>query len=375
MKIAFYAPLKPVSSPSPSGDRLIGRLFKKALEVAGHTVVIASELRSYEGNGDPSKQAELKLRASNEAAGLIQEFRSDPPDIWFTYHLYRKAPDWLGPTVCRQLDIPYCVAEASVAPSQAQGKWKDGYQAVLDALSRAQLVIGTTKADEACVLPALGPDARYIRMKPFLDTTAFDGAPQKRDSARLHFSSGLEIDRTPPWLLTVAMMRPGVKLQSYDVLAKALRLCLDIPWRLLVAGDGPCREDVHAMFSGMEDRIVWLGETSAEDVALLYAASDLYVWPSVRESPGMTFLEAQASGLPVIGGDGGGVPDVIQNGRGGFLVPKLDVDAFSQAVRQLLEDARLRDKMGHDALAYVEQNHTLQAAADPLNRELVSLVK
>ncbi|NQW02048.1 MAG: glycosyltransferase family 4 protein [Rhodospirillales bacterium] len=370
MKISFYAPLKPISSQNPSGDRLIGRLFKKAWEQAGHQVEVASTFRSYEGKGNRERQARLRRIGLKAAEKVLRQLQKDPPDVWFTYHLYRKAPDWIGPLVCRSLNIPYVVAEASIAPSQSAGPWAEGYAAVEDALSQVDLVVGTTAADEICLLPQLPEKAQYLRLKPFLDIIPFKDAAERRPRARSEFSRSRSIPQHIPWLLTVAMMRPGVKFESYQVLAQALHQCAATPWHLLVAGHGPVFDDVKTLFAGLQQRITWLGEMTAPDIAALYAASDIYVWPSVRESPGMTFLEAQASGLPVVGGDGGGVADVIAHQVGGFLAKKRDAGEFAGYVERLLNAPGLRQSMGLAARSYVETNHSLEQAANRLNEGL-----
>ena len=374
MDIAFYAPLKPVSSPNPSGDRLIGRLLKQALELGGHRVDVASSFRSYEGKGDAKQQMRLQSEGQQEAARVLAHLRLQPPDLWFTYHLYRKAPDWIGPLVCRELNIPYVVAEASFAPSQDEGAWAHGHQAVADTLAQVDLAFGMTAADEICLLPQLSTKAHYVRLKPFLDTEPFARAADRRSDARSKTSVAYGVAPDKPWLLTVAMMRPGVKFESYQVLADALKRCQDTPWHLFVVGDGPDCDAVHSLFKELEDRITWLGALSSEAVTTYYAASDVYVWPSVRESPGMTFLEAQASGLPVIGGDGGGVPDVIKHGVGGFLTKKRDADDFSINLMALLKDPARRRAMGQAAVSYVDVNHSLNAATACLNEGL-SLVR
>ena len=374
MDIAFYAPLKPVSSPNPSGDRLIGRLLKQALELGGHTVNVASSFRSYEGKGDSDQQKRLQIEGQDEASCVLARLKSQPPDLWFTYHLYRKAPDWIGPLVCRELNIPYVVAEASFAPSQKDGAWAEGHQAVADALAEVDLAFGMTAADEVCLLPELSAGAHYVPLKPFLDTAPFAGAVDRRSGDRTKIGAAYGLASDIPWLLTVAMMRPGVKFESYQVLAEALKRCQDAPWQLLVVGDGPDREVVHNLFKGLEERITWLGIRSTEEISSYYAASDVYVWPSVRESPGMTFLEARASGLPVVGGDGGGVPDVINHGISGFLAKKRDAEDFASKLMVLLNDPARRRAMGMAALSYVDENHSLGVATARLNDGL-SLVR
>lgn len=373
MTVAFYAPLKPISSPSPSGDRLIGRMLKKSLETAGYDVKVVSNFRSYDGRGDAVRQSRIKTIGQRKADRIIKQFRHEPPEFWFTYHLYRKAPDWIGPAVCRELDIPYVVAEASFAPAQSQGKWADGHQSVAEALTQVSLAVGTTTADEACLLPQLGSKSRYRRLKPFIDTAPFKEAGAKRQDARSRLAASNNISSAEPWLLTIAMMRPGVKFESYQVLAKALKLCTHLPWRLLVAGDGPEQAAVRHLFADIDERINWLGAQAADEIVDLYAASDLFVWPSVRESPGMVFLEAQASGLPVVAGNGGSVSDVVVHGCGGFLAEKRNAEDFASHIQTLLKDEAQRRTMGRAAANYVNSHHSLEIAAGVLSDGLADI--
>ena len=213
MRIAFYAPLKPPDHPVPSGDRRIAGLLLDALRLAGHLPFIASRLRSYDGNGDAARQARLADIGGGIARLLLRRWRRDPaaaPDLWFTYHLYYKAPDWLGPAVSAALGIPYVVAEASSAPKRARGKWDIGQRGVEQALRRADAVLGPNPADRACVLPLLRDPRGWIAFPPFLDARLYAAAPRLPSLA--------------PRLIVVAMMRRGDKLASYRLLAAALAM-------------------------------------------------------------------------------------------------------------------------------------------------------
>src|ERR1700720_1430254 len=128
-RIAFYAPLKPPDHEVPSGDRRVARLFLDALRLAGHDPFTVSRLRSFDAVGEEAHQRQIAARGQEIAGELIAQWRAQPqtaPDLWFTYHLYYKAPDWIGPAVCEALDIPYVVAEASVAMKRATGPWAGG---------------------------------------------------------------------------------------------------------------------------------------------------------------------------------------------------------------------------------------------------------
>ena len=95
--------MKPPDHPVPSGDRRMARAFMALLADLGHEVELASRFRSYDGAGDPARQARLEWLGGRLAARLLRRYRQRPPDLWFTYHLYHKAPDWLGPVVSRAL--------------------------------------------------------------------------------------------------------------------------------------------------------------------------------------------------------------------------------------------------------------------------------
>ena len=153
MRIAFYAPMKPPDHPAPSGDRRMARLLMEALALAGHEVHLASRLRSWRRRPDPASDAELIAAAAEKAMGLTGRYEEEDarPDLWFTYHLYYKAPDYLGPPIARSLGIPYVVAEASVAGKRAGGPWDRGHHAVLAALARAARVININPGDGECL--------------------------------------------------------------------------------------------------------------------------------------------------------------------------------------------------------------------------------
>ena len=98
--------------------------------------------------------------------------------------------------------------------------------------------------------------------------------------------------------------------------------------------------------------------------------SDLFVWPAIDEAIGIVFVEAQACGLPVVGGDSAGVAAVVDAGRTGLLAPEGDIGAFAAATRSLLMDAPLRDRLGAAAAGYVRARHDLPAAAAALDAVL-----
>ncbi len=375
MRIAFYAPLKAPTHAVPSGDRRMAGLIMAALAGAGHTVELASTLRSYEGEGDAARQAAIRSRGAVEAATLVRRYRAAPrhdrPQAWFTYHLYHKAPDWLGPEVGRALDIPYLVAEASFAPKQATGPWADGHAAVAAALARADAVLALTEDDAECLRPLVRAPERLLSLPPFLDVAPYRAARAAREAHRARVATDLDLDAGQPWLLAVAMMRPGDKLASYRRLGAALGRVADLEWRLIVVGEGPARAEVDAALDPLPGgRVVAAGALPPQALPPFYAAADVFVWPAVNEAYGMAVLEAQAAGLPVVAGRVRGVADVVRSGETGVLTPAGDDGAFAAAVGHLLTDPHLRARLGATAAATAEARHGMAAASATLERAL-----
>ena len=369
MRIAFYAPMKPPTSPVPSGDREMARNLIRALEIS-HEVSLASDFVSRDGAGDPARQKAFAEEGGVIARTLIEDWQSPgavPPDAWFTYHVYHKAADWIGPAVSAALGIPYFMAEVSHAPKQAGGPWDIGYRAAEAAMRQADGIIGLSSLDAACVLPILPDPARYHRLLPFTDTALLASAAQDRAAHRDALAARFELQEDTPILLAVGMMRDGDKLASYRVLAAALGTTPGTDWSLVIVGDGPTRGPVENAFADIdENRVCFAGSVPPEELSALYAGADLMVWPAINEAYGMAMLEAQATGLPVVAGRTGGVPDVVRDGETGVLCPIGDAAAFAEAVASLLADPDRLENYRANALRLTAAENDLSVAADRL---------
>jgi len=370
VRIAFYAPLKAPDHPIASGDRLIAGLLVRALERAGHEVLVASRLRTFEGTGDRRRQLGFASAARTQVRGLLARWLGSPraPRCWFTYHLYHKAPDWIGPRVSARLGIPYVVAEASHAPKQAHGAWRHGHRAVAVALARASRLIALNPDDVPGLERHLGAGAPIVRLPPFLDAGAL-ARPGPRSRRRARIARLVGVDPTVPLLACVAMMRRGRKADSFELLARALERITDVPWHLLVIGSGPARGEVQAAFATLVriGRVTFLGSRSPPVLHGIVSACDLFVWPALAEPLGMAMLEAQALGVPVIAGDARGVGSIVVHGAGGWLVPEGDAVAFADAVVRALADPQALAAAGVSARNRVRTEHGLAAAARRLD--------
>jgi glycosyltransferase involved in cell wall biosynthesis len=361
MRVLLHTPLKPPDSPTPSGDREMARGLARLLRRLGHRVVMPVLSRVAPGVPAASAHLALERRARAQAARLIARWLALPAghperfDLWFTYHCYYRKPDWLGPLVTRSLGIPYVIAEASHAPRRAQGPTRLGHRAVERALAAADLVLTVNPRDLAGVRARLRPGAHQLRLPPFIDTAPFQAAARARTARK-----------GPPVLLSVGMMRTRDKLASYRVLAKAFGLLKDLAWRAVLVGDGPARGEIEGLMAPFGERVRFAGAVPHADLPALYAASDLYLWPAINEAYGMAFLEAQASGLPVVAGRTGGVPAVVAEGVTGRLTPIGDAAAFAAAVARLLDAPAERTRLGTAAAARVAHHHDERAAARAL---------
>jgi glycosyltransferase involved in cell wall biosynthesis len=371
MSLAFYAPLKSPDHPTPSGDRRMAQALLEALRRTGQAVELACRLRTYDRDGDLRRQQRLQALGERCATKLLRHYQAghDRPQAWLTYHGYHKAPDWLGPRVSAALRIPYILIEASFAPKQAAGPWALGHRATEQALRQADIVIGLTTLDLACLAPLVSPPAQLRHLPPFLDPAPYV-AGEARDRHRATIAARWPMDPGCPWLLTVAMMRDDVKRDSYRLLAQALERIRDRPWQILVIGDGPARGEIEAAFALLGARAVFAGALPDAELPACYAACDLYVWPAVREAYGLAMLEAQAAGLPVVAGREGGVAEVVRHGVTGVLTPPREPKAFAQAVAALLADDARRHAMAAAARRFVADERSIDAAVTALGAAL-----
>jgi glycosyltransferase involved in cell wall biosynthesis len=378
VRIAFYAPLKSPTHGTPSGDRRVAGLLMDALARAGHRVELVSTFRSHDAEGDAERQAALRAQGVAFGQRLAEQWRQAPadarPDLWFTYHVYYKAPDWLGPVASAALGIPYVIAEPSHAGKRAGGPWQIGHDGAAEAIRRADLLLCPI-GDDVEGLERLGvAPGRIERLAPFLDPGPFQVARRARAEHRTRLARAHGLDPAVPWIAIAAMMRPGDKLASFRSLAAVLARVAELPWRLVVAGDGPARAEVETAFAAaIPGRAVLVGALPASEIAALYAASDLCVWPAVNEAYGMALLEAQAAGLPVIACATRGVPDIVMAGRTGRLAPTQDDGKLAALVREALTDQAGRRRLGAEAASFVEKERSLDSAAERLRSLLAPL--
>ncbi len=365
MRIAFYAPIKGPDHPVPSGDRAMARLLMAALRAGGHEVGLVSILRSFMGTPDPVRQAAIEARAQGEREAIAARWSRDgAPDLWFTYHPFYKAPDFLGPYLVHRFGLAYATAEASHAPKRSSGPWSRWHGINEAALRAADVHFCLTPGDRDGLATIVDEPARLVDLPPFIDAGPFHNLPVRTSTGFVE-------------LVTVAMMRPGDKLSSYAVLAEALHLLPGaLPWRLTIVGDGPAAAKVRVLFADLPpERLVWRGEVSGAAVAAALAQADLYVWPGINEAFGVAYLEAGAAGLPTLAMRCGGVASVVRHGETGILTPAGDVRAYAGALARLIANGTERRRLGAAARRVVTGERTVAATAAILSTRLGGIAK
>jgi glycosyltransferase involved in cell wall biosynthesis len=178
-------------------------------------------------------------------------------------------------------------------------------------------------------------------------------------------------------VLTAAMFRPGVKSEG---LSWVIRSCgelfrQNVPLYLVIAGEGKEESRLRQLAdSHLPGRVRFLGKVEREKMYRFYSAGDLFVFPGIRESLGMVFLEAQSCGLPVVAFADGGVPEVVADGICGYLVHPFHASEFNEAIGRLLADQDLRKKMGEAARGYIRNRHDLKSNYRVVEEILLELV-
>jgi len=184
--------------------------------------------------------------------------------------------------------------------------------------------LGTEERD-LTVLPN-GVDLAHIKPR----------TPERRVAHRVVCVARLSWEKGLPFLLE-AMVE--VKKKFSDV-------------HLVLVGDGVLRGELErkAKDLGIADAVLFKGNLPNAEALEVVKTADVFACPSLAEGLGIVFIEAQACGVPVIGTDVGGIPDVIEDGKTGLLVPSEDPTALAASIVRLMDDRALSDGCVAEAL-------------------------
>lgn len=176
----------------------------------------------------------------------------------------------------------------------------------------------------------------------------------------------------PAVLLSVGR---AVDKKGYDILIEALaRLSHDINWRFVHIGGGERLAELKekAAARGVSDRIDWLGAQAQEEVLARYRTADLFVLPcritanGDRDGLPNVLMEAQSQGIACLSTTVSAIPELIEDGETGVLVPPENPDALAGALTRLIADPATRDRLGAAGCERVRREFAMQAGIDIL---------
>lgn len=184
-------------------------------------------------------------------------------------------------------------------------------------------------------------------------------APAAEDIELLRRSLGLNDE-----LVILAVGRLSSEKGHAELLRAAATLDSkrNVPdFRIIVAGDGPEETALHALAArlGIEGRVIMVG--FQKELSAYYGLATLLALPSYTEGSPNVVLEAMAAGLPIAATGVGGVPEILDHGITGLVVPPRNAQALATAITRLLTDSTFRQKLGTAARARAESNYTPEA--------------
>jgi glycosyltransferase involved in cell wall biosynthesis len=278
----------------------------------------------------------------------------------------------LGPSVARRMGVPYVLFQGIYSTRRRRDpKTRPGFHLNRQVLLAARHVF-TNKRMDWVNLRRLLPEERLTYVAPGLHSRDFTVDPGARAELRRQWGAGED-----PVVLSVAMFRPGVKAEG---LAWVIRTCGELRRRglnftLVIAGGGKERTHLERLAQGeIRDQSIFTGQVPRQQLYRHYSAADLFVFPGIQEALGMVYLEAQSCGLPVVAFDNAGVPEAVQDGLTGLLVPMRDRSAFAGAIERLLADATLRRQMGAAARTHIRETHELDRNYGMMEEKLKGII-
>ncbi len=174
-------------------------------------------------------------------------------------------------------------------------------------------------------------------------------------------------------ILTTSSLIPR---NGIDTLIAAVALLpQNIRWRLVIAGEGPeCqRLKLTAKSLKLDEKISFLGRVANSKIPELLSEAHLFVRPSRFEGFGVSFIEAMAAGVPVIGTPVGGIPDFITHLKTGLLVEPDNPHQLASTIQTLIANKKLRELMATQALKLVKQRYTWETVAHKVEATMTSL--
>jgi glycosyltransferase involved in cell wall biosynthesis len=273
-------------------------------------------------------------RAVWEVAAALREFQ---PDL---VSAHTAKAGWIARAACARLGIPaiYTPHGLSVG-SRAKAPLRT--LALL-----AERAAGRWNRDVVCVCEAERQLALACRIAP----------PE-----RLHVIHNGVRDVAPEWRASpagspcrVVSVARFEEPKDHRTLLEAMSRLQDLDWELELVGDGPLQTNCRGLAAalGIADRVRFLGYQ--RDPVPVLARASLFVLSSRSEALPRSVLEAMRAGLPIVASAVGGLPEMVDNGINGVLIPGSDASGFSRAIREMIMDGDVRAARGRASRAVYE---------------------
>lgn len=271
---------------------------------------------------------------------LVREVKRWQPDLVHVHS--RRGADLYGGIAAQLEGVPAVLTRRVDSPEPA----------VIARLKYApyRAVVALSRAIERQLLDAGVARARVVRIPSAVDTQRYRPDAAARERIRAAF--GLPADA-----LVVGVVAQLIERKRHGWLLAVLPgLVRELPQlRVLCFGQGPLEQRLKAELvdRGLTQHVTFAGFRA--DLPRLVPGFDVLAHPASREGLGVALLEAASAGVPVVACDVGGVPDVVEHGHTGLLVPADDAGALRGALARLLRDRAERARLGAAARAHVER--------------------
>ena len=224
---------------------------------------------------------------------------------------------------------------------------------------------------DQCVDAKVAPREKYMVVYSGMDTAAFANAGRN-----MELRQKLGIPENAKVIVTVARLFP---MKGYEeMLPAAARLVKEFPdLHFLPVGDGPMYDELQKQIAdlGLTGNFHFAGLVPPHEVCDYIAQADLLWHLSLHEGLPRAVVQALAVGIPAIGYKLDGTPEVVLNGKTGYVTAPQDVDAVVARSRELLNDAALRAEMGKNGKDLVIERFAWRRMADILEKEFLMLLK
>ncbi len=294
--------------------------------------------------------------------GIRRAIRLSAPDV--LHFGCGRSLLWAG-LAARGLRVPLRITTRRIDYPIGPGFWRGGrYRRLVDH------VVANCESVRRRVLAAGVAEANVTLVHEGIDLAPWQGLRADRRGAR----AALGLPEDALVVSCAASLRPRKGLMV--LLDAFVALAARFPHAILVlAGEGDQREEllarIHAL--GLQARVRVPG--AIRPVQQLYAATDVFCMPSFHEGLSNACLEASAAGLPLVVSDVGGLPEIVEHGATGEVVPPGDAAAIAASLGRLLADAALRDSMGEAGASRTARLFTAARMAQGMEDLFVRLLR